>query len=158
MTATQAPTAEEVAYARILKRSRREGPVVNGQRCLVHTGARTSQNYGEVRVGSKVVTTHKLAWTVLHGPVPEGIHVLHHCDNPPCFEDAHLFLGDHSANMLDALKKGRNGRAKLDAEKVRELRAARAEGATAPALAKRFGISIRAVFKILSGESWSWVE
>lgn len=50
---------------------------------------------------------HRAAWIFFNGRIPEGFLVLHTCDNPPCVNPAHLFLGTQQDNMTDCLKKGR---------------------------------------------------
>ena len=50
---------------------------------------------------------HRLAWIEAHGPIPDGLFVLHQCDNPSCFEVEHLFLGTHAENMRDMATKRR---------------------------------------------------
>ena len=52
---------------------------------------------------------HRLAWELTFGPIPDGLHVLHACDNPPCIRPDHLMLGTQRANMRDAGRKGRLG-------------------------------------------------
>jgi len=67
--------------------------------------------YGMARIGIspnyKDVMAHRLAWEYAVGPIPEGMKVLHSCDNPPCCRPDHLFLGTQSDNMKDAAGKGR---------------------------------------------------
>lgn len=71
---------------------------------------------------------HRVVWELTHGPVPDGRCVLHRCDNPPCCNPAHLFVGTKGDNIRDAAAKGRavvgekNPFAKLTEEDVREIR------------------------------------
>lgn len=84
--------------------------------CLEWTGATNTKGYGHIRYERKVVRTHRLAWKLAKGPIPPGIKVLHHCDNPPCCEtdptegypEGHLFLGTTADNQADMSAKGRN--------------------------------------------------
>lgn len=78
--------------------------------CWVWTSTRNSGGYGQFMVGSrtdgsrKLLYAHRLAW----GDVPDGMDVLHKCDNPPCVRRSHLFLGTAADNMRDAAAKGRH--------------------------------------------------
>jgi hypothetical protein len=56
------------------------------------------------------LSAHRYAWELAHGPIPEGMEVLHHCDTPPCTRDEHLFLGTKLDNVADAVSKGRQAR------------------------------------------------
>ena len=79
----------------------------------------TRYGYGQVsrgRTGQGVALTHRLAWELANGPIPDGMCVLHHCDNPPCcqtnptegYPEGHLFLGTRADNMRDKVAKGRS--------------------------------------------------
>lgn len=82
--------------------------------CWPWTGKTIIKGYGRLRGadGDKVLA-HRLAFELASGtPIPDGLCVLHHCDNPPCCNPSHLFLGTMKDNTLDASAKGRmrNGR------------------------------------------------
>jgi hypothetical protein len=76
--------------------------------CWEWQGARNRSKYGNVRIHDKTYLTHRIAWELANGPVPEGDDVLHHCDNPPCCNPRHLWTGDARANGLDMVAKGRH--------------------------------------------------
>lgn len=51
---------------------------------------------------------HRVAWEFYRGPIPQGLHVLHHCDNPICINPEHLFVGTLQDNATDMVNKGRH--------------------------------------------------
>lgn len=69
--------------------------------------SRVEPGYGRVRLGKTEYRTHRLSWELHFGPIPEDMFVLHHCDNPPCVNPSHLFLGTHQDNMDDMVRKDR---------------------------------------------------
>ena len=58
--------------------------------------------------GGRNVLAHRAAWEDAHGPIPKGMLVLHHCDNPPCWNVEHLYLGTHHDNAVDRSKRKRH--------------------------------------------------
>lgn len=124
-----------------------------------------SKGYGQVRQGGRIVRAHRVAWELTNGPVPDGLWVLHSCDNRPCCNTAHHFLGDHDANMADMMSKGRHARqrgeegpaAKLTAADVLEIRRRRAAGERGLKVAADFGISPAAVSHIKHRRTWTEV-
>lgn len=77
------------------------GAAVLESACLTWSGARSKGGYGQKRVEGRVLYVHRLAWEEAYGPIPDGLFVLHRCDNPPCYEPTHLFLGTNADNMAD---------------------------------------------------------
>jgi hypothetical protein len=98
-----------------------------------------------------------------HGPIPNGMLVCHTCDNRPCINIEHLFLGTHADNSSDMVSKGRqaqgerNGNAKLTLEQVTEIRSRyvpRSAHANTYTLAREFGVSRSAISLIVNTRQW----
>lgn len=66
-----------------------------------------NDGYGKIKVSSKDGLAHRFSWQLHFGPIPKGMRVLHTCDNPPCTNPKHLFLGTNQDNTRDAIAKGR---------------------------------------------------
>lgn len=81
-------------------------------RCWEWVGARSNFGYGSFKLDNKTTTAHRASWVLFYGDIPEGMWVLHKCDNPPCVNPSHLELGDRKKNMLDCVKRGRHNNAK----------------------------------------------
>lgn len=75
--------------------------------CIEWRGAKTGFGYGKRKINGKSLMTHRLAWERANGPIPNGMCVLHRCDNPPCINPDHLFIGTHGDNNRDCYQKGR---------------------------------------------------
>lgn len=129
--------------------------------CWEWRGRQDQDGYGTIHIGNAPRRAHRYAWELTNGRIPAGLHVLHHCDNPPCVNPAHLFLGTVADNNRDKMMKGRHRanpdpwacRRRLSDEQVAEIRAfgnpyygARAE------LARRYGVSHQHIRAIQLGE------
>lgn len=126
--------------------------------CWEWTGARHSAGYGR----RSHVNMHRASYERFVGPVPPKHEVCHACDNPPCVNPAHLWVGTHGDNMRDMCAKGRQNHprgedwctAKLTADQVREARRRRAAGEGVRAMAREFGISHTALSQAIRGLTW----
>lgn len=107
----------------------------------------------------RTVYAHRRAWTLRNGPIPSGMRVCHHCDNPPCVNPTHLFLGTDGDNMRDAAIKGRIGNhvKKLTPECIRGIRELGAAGMTRREIAAIFRVSAHVISEILLGKAWAHV-
>lgn len=118
--------------------------------CWEWKGATTATGYGNFWFEGRQVLAHRMSFSLFKGKIPEGLVVMHMCDNPNCVNPAHLSLGTHSDNTQDCIKKGRFiGNTKLTPEVIRQIR--EAEG-TQRQIAKRFGVSQTHVSDIRSGK------
>lgn len=75
--------------------------------CWVIDGWHQKHGYGLFQFRGEQKLAHRVAYELFVGPIPDGLHVLHHCDNPPCCNPTHLWLGTHADNMADMARKGR---------------------------------------------------
>ena len=99
------------AETRMTLAERAWAKVVKGDGCWEFGGARDAQGYGHLFSLGRHFQAHRVIWEDANGPIPDGLWVLHHCDNPPCCNPAHLFLGTPADNTADMIAKGRNRRA-----------------------------------------------
>jgi len=132
--------------------------------CWPWLGARTSAGYGHFYVGGAHYYAHRFSYEIHVGPISDDLYVCHHCDNPPCVNPAHLFLGTHVDNMHDMNRKGRgrrpilrgadSHRAKLTTGDVVRIRELLASGESGVAIAASFGVSASAISSIRRGQTW----
>lgn len=111
-----------------------------------------AQGYGILSYRRRVYRAHRLAYELANGPIPQGLSVCHHCDNPPCVRPSHLFLGTQRENVLDAAAKRRlPGPRKLTLEQVAKIRVS---NETPTKLASTFGVSPQTISRVRAGTTW----
>lgn len=137
--------------------------------CRVWTRAKSKDGYGQLWDPDKrkVLYTHRLVATIVYGEPLPGQEVLHSCDNPSCCEPQHLRWGSRRENVADMFTKGRNrhnpvqGEAHhstpLTEQDVIDMRRERAAGLVLRELATKYGVSIAAVQKIVTQQTWKGV-
>jgi len=145
--------------------------------CWLWTGCKIHHGYGMLNTGGKHgqnKLAHRISWELHHSEsVPEGIEVLHRCDNPSCVNPAHLFLGTQKDNVSDMIAKGRspydrcfhkiaalgeaNHAHKLKASDIPVIRIAHANGETLVAIAVRYGVTPSTIGKITRRERWAHI-
>jgi hypothetical protein len=135
--------------------------------CWEWTRARFRSGYGALRnlETKQTVYAHRVAWELTNGAIEKGLCVLHRCDNRPCCNPNHLFLGTDADNVRDMDAKGRrrwmarpgimNSSAKLTEDAVRQIRVEHREGRSSQrALARKHGVSPSAIRHIVRGKTW----
>jgi hypothetical protein len=135
--------------------------------CWLWTGAVNADGYGVMRPEGQrsggTIRAHRVS-VALDGRAPDGLCVLHSCDNPPCVNPAHLHLGTKAENTHDMLAKQRgligerNGHAKLTSAQASEIRRRRRAGERRDVLAAEFNVSGATVTRIANGEGWRHVS
>jgi len=148
--------------------------------CREWTASRDKNGYGRFRVSGVSALAHRVAWCLEHGAVPDGLCVLHRCDNPPCVNGEHLFLGTQADNNADMVAKGRqvagisrgdahgsrrhpeclvrgekHPNSRLTEGKVNRIFALRAQGLSQTRIACACGVNQSSVSDVLRGKSWT---
>ena len=146
----------EVRFKAKLKQNENTG-------CLEWQGSINADGYGKFSVNGVIVYAHRFAWELANGPIPDGLFALHECDNPPCCDDTHLFLGtkaDNSADMVAKCRQAngeRNGRAKLTEMEVLDAKKLISQGLPYHEIAEILGVSQSCISVIAIGRKWKHI-
>jgi hypothetical protein len=130
--------------------------------CWEWTASKFKDGYGAFSVSGKILPAHRFAYTLTKGPIPDGLFVLHSCDNRACVNPAHLRVGTDADNKQDVVERKRlagvrNGYAKLSEAEVVEIRNSYSAGERQQAIATRYGITQACVSYIINRKIWSHV-
>lgn len=142
--------------------------------CWVWTARVNFKGYGQIPVPRGLTSiaganqfAHRISWFLAYGPVPDGLCVLHRCDNPPCVRPDHLWLGTRADNNEDMRRKGRTHRpawigtdvptAKLTEQQVVEVRALHASGMKQAGIANRYGVTPGTINAVVRRRTWRHV-
>lgn len=142
--------------------------VVRSEGCWIYNPNNQGRR-DKIHVANQYYMSYRFSWIIHNGPIPEGMFVCHHCDVPKCVRPDHLFLGAPADNSADMVRKGRyrqgsrltvprgvnHPQAKLNPDKVREMRRLRAEGWEFRPIAERFGVTPRAAWLAVTGGTWA---
>lgn len=151
--------------------------------CWEWSGSRDKKGYGIIWIGYKLTAdrtntrSHRISWILANGTIPAGMYVCHKCDNPPCCNPGHLFIGTQTDNMADMRAKGRsatgdrNGsrtkpenlvrgekhpQSKLTNAQINEIRIRYKSGlANQYDLAKEYNVCQPTISAIVAGKYWN---
>jgi hypothetical protein len=138
--------------------------VKGSDECWNWKGANNGKKgYGKLKWFGRFISAHRLAFFLSGGVLPEGMSVLHTCDNPCCVNPIHLFVGTNRDNVDDCIGKGRQAKgtrvpsAKLTEASVIELRQDHEAGFSVYELATKYGISPQAAWLAAKQITWKHV-
>lgn len=132
--------------------------------CWEWTAYRNPRGYGYFHRNGHPVPAHRLSYELCNGPIPEGMFVCHKCDNPPCVNPNHLWLGTNADNTNDRNRKGRNPvgghhhAAKLTESQVIEIRQRASSGEKQYELAREFKVARSLISLIVNRKLWAHIR
>ena len=138
--------------------TRFEDKVIKKEGCWDWKGCIHSSGYPSFKdYGGKNGTAHRASWIIYKGEIPNGLFVLHKCDNKKCTNPDHLFLGTSQNNAEDRQKKHRGKKQKLIENQVVEIRKLYNMGVTQKRLATDFKVSSNSIWKIVNRITWKYI-
>jgi hypothetical protein len=151
------PSSEQRFWAKVVRHGEED--------CWQWDGSKNQDGYGRLgHNGSNAYGAHRLSYEIHHGPIPPGLLVCHHCDNPECTNPRHLFLGTNQDNASDKVRKGRSVRgeeskaSKLTEVQVRELRSMpRLSRQERIRLGADWGVGEFTIALVQSGKHWKHI-
>lgn len=139
----------------------RKGP----DECWNWMGFKNSAGYGRLRVDGRKELAHRVSWSDRNGAIPNGLCVLHRCDNPACVNPSHLFLGTRTVNNADRHSKGRSGAphgekssfARFRDDQIPYVCALLKAGLSQSDVARAYGVHKGTISHIARGGTWGHI-
>lgn len=123
--------------------------------CWEWLGPKAPSGYGITRVNGHNEFVHRLYYILMKGDIPEGLEIMHSCDNPCCCNPDHLTPGTHAENMQDRTRKYRKQQLnKLNMDKAREIRKLYKEGQTMKQIAEIYEVTTACIQLVVSNITW----
>lgn len=139
--------------------------VNKGEHCWEWVGGKSSGGYGNMMIGRRNVRAHRFSWEIANGKPPDGMLVLHRCDNKACVRPSHLFIGTHADNVADKVGKRRQatgekiGSAKLTIPDVAAARKMYASGTMSHSqIAAALGVTRENIGMVVRRKTWAHVQ
>ena len=140
--------------------------ILSKNECWLWKASRSNKRYGNIKVNGKMIKSHRLSYEFCHGNIPDGLCVLHKCDNGLCVNPDHLFLGTQHDNVNDCIKKGRvanhkginNGKSKLIPNDIKDIRLNCIKGHRSfgmSSFARKYNVTPQAVWGIVNNKNWT---
>jgi hypothetical protein len=134
----------------IAERLDKYAPMGAPDECWEWTGCRDVKGYGRIRYQGRIIRAHRVAYEAAYGPVLNGLHVLHSCDNSACTNPRHLSAGTNLQNQREAWTRDRKrGARKLSPQQVVAIRASSEPPSV---LAPLFGVGRAQISRIKNGQ------
>jgi hypothetical protein len=139
-----------------------DSKVIKGEGCWGWIASMDKDGYGNMMYNRKGIRAHRASWMIHFGDIPEGLWVLHKCDNPTCANPKHLFLGSAKDNNHDMIKKGRNVMpsgenhwgSKLNSLDVSKIKKLLSQGLPQDKIAHMFNVAQATIWRIKAGISY----
>jgi len=126
--------------------------------------AKVGIGYAKMTISGKSFRAHRVAYELFKGEIPEGMFILHDCDNPSCVNPEHLHLGTQTENMRERSQRGRaptaekNHNTKLTEEKAARIKNSLRSGVGIRKLSREYGVARNAISNIRDGRAWAYVD
>jgi hypothetical protein len=141
--------------------------------CWIWKGGKDKNGYGRIRINKVEFGAHRLSWEIANcAKIPQGLVVMHKCDNPICVNPNHLMVGTHGDNHTDCARKGRNHKwsspgftgeayhkSTLTEKQVKEIRATynRKAGMTLEKLGHLYNVTMVTICHIVHRKTWRYL-